>query len=204
MIVDDFAFPPPPTFLAPAYALDELEHSGSSIAVIEATGEILWVNRQWRRFAVENGGGPWRDEKRSYFEGITPPLRAYYRSLFQNALATGQPFDQEYECSSPKDARHFHLRILPVDQRALLLEHSLVVTHPHPGDAVAEPRATERYAGPVGVILQCSNCRRVRRPGTRAWDWVPALVAEPASNVSHGICPSCVGFYWGRVRKKAK
>jgi hypothetical protein len=75
-----------------------------------------------------------------------------------------------------------------------------MATFPHPVEQSDEVRVPD-YLGPAGFILQCSNCRRVRRHGTRAWDWVPALVATTATNVSHGICHACVGFYWGGARR---
>jgi hypothetical protein len=201
--MDDDTSRPFPDFLEPTFPEDDLQRAEASIAVIEPQGNILWVNRFWRRFAEENGGGPWRLGKGSYFDGIAAPLRDYYRCVFENVLATGEAFDQEYECSSPREARHYHLRVLPIDKRALLLEHGAVAVNPHGPDRMA--RAETDYAvSPGGTILQCSNCRRVQRPGTRAWDWVPALVASLHPRVSHGICPSCVGFYWGggRARKK--
>ncbi len=190
-----------PDFLAATIPEADLDHAEASVAVIDPGGAILWVNRFWQRFANDNGGHPWRPGIASYFDGITPPLRDYYRSLFANVLATGEAFDHEYECSSPDQARHFHLRVLPIETRALVLEHSLVATHSH-GAGGAESVLAIDYANAAGTILQCSNCRRLRRPGTLAWDWVPSLVAQAHPSVSHGICPSCVGFYWGSGRPK--
>ena len=77
----------------------------------------------------------------------------------------------------------------------LLLEHSLVAETAHEA-ASAEAREA-RYIGEDGILLQCSHCRRIRVIGTQAWDWVREWVARPHPKTSHGICPSCVGFYWG-------
>ena len=104
--MDEHALPPFPDFLADAFPEADLEHSESTLAVVDPEGAILWVNRFWRRFAQENGGHAWRDGVGSYFDGIAPPLRDYYKSLFDNVLTTGEPFEQDYECSSPEKARH--------------------------------------------------------------------------------------------------
>ena len=77
----------------------------------------------------------------------------------------------------------------------LVVEHSLVAESLHEG-ADGEPDVS-LYEGAGGIVLQCSNCRRVRRHDRRAWHWVPALVAAPRPRTSHGICPTCAGFYWG-------
>jgi len=37
----------------------------------------------------------------------------------------------------------------------------------------------------------------VRRVATQSWDWVPALVAQPADNLSHGLCEACSAYYFG-------
>jgi hypothetical protein len=191
---------PFPEFLAAAFPVADLERAEASIAVIDPDGTILWVNAYWNRFAAENGGIDWHRATGTYFDGIAPPLRDYYRTLFASVLFAGEVFEQKYECSSADRARDFHLRALPIERRALLLEHSLIAAHPHGPDRVESARTD--YAAADGTVLQCSNCRRVRRPGTRAWDWVPALVAQLHPKVSHGICPSCVGFYWRWPRTK--
>jgi PAS domain-containing protein len=176
-----------------AFDAGALERLDSNVAVIDGAGAILWVNTAWTRFARENGGG--EIEARSYFDAISPPLREFYEDAFGKALATGRAFDQEYECSSADVRRVFHLRALPVEARALLVEHSLVIEGAHEAESAEAIEA--RYLGPDDVLLQCSHCRRVRAVGTEAWDWVREWVARPHPRTSHGICPSCVGFYWG-------
>ncbi|HSO36939.1 MAG TPA: hypothetical protein VLT33_30655 [Labilithrix sp.] len=168
-------------------------------------GTILWVNEGWREFARANGGpdiatkfGPGT----SYFDPIAPPLRSFYEDALQNALLTGEPFEQDYECSSPDTFRLHHLRALPFGTQGLLLEHSLLVEHPaeHP-DA---PAITARYTNEHGQILQCANCRRARRVEGGSWDWVRPWVRETPGNASHGICSACMDYYWGaRLRGAA-
>jgi PAS domain-containing protein len=190
------AYPP---FLAAAFDADELEQLASSIAVIDMPGSILWVNPAWERFARENGAVVRIDGHGAYLNAISDPLRSFYRSAFANALVTGDPFEQDYECSSPEKRRLFHLRALPIEGHALLVEHSLLVEEAH-GDA-AHAAAEADYLTDKGLILQCSNCRRVRRATASAWDRVPAWVAKSHPRTSHVICPSCVAFYWGPWRR---
>jgi len=198
--MDEPASRPFPAFLATIFPQADLERAEASIAVIGPSGDILWVNPYWRQFAEENGGEAWRDGRGSYLDGIAPPLRDFFRTVFANVLLTGEAYEQDYECSSPEKARHYRLRILPIGTHALVLEHSLVDIRPHDTERVAGAAAD--YTTPGGIIVQCSNCRRVRRPGTRAWDWVPPLVANLHPKISHGICPSCVGYYWATPRTR--
>jgi PAS domain-containing protein len=191
-----------PDFLAPAFDVQALEQLDSSIAVIDAEANIMWVNPAWERFARENGAGETRPRLSSYLDGITPPLRDFYRAVFAAALATGAVFEQEYECSSPDRRRIFHFRALPIDDRGLILEHSLVAENePEGGDG---EHIVSRYLDEGNTLLQCSHCRRVRRPDTQAWDWVRAWAARPHPATSHGLCPLCVGFYWGRRRPASR
>jgi PAS domain-containing protein len=186
---------PFPELLRPAFDAAALEQVESNIAVLDADGHILWVNPAWVRFAQENGAEARTPEGGSYFDAISPPLRDFYREAFSKALATGGVFDQEYECSTPDKRRIFRLRALPVEARALLVEHSLVAEYDH-GEPSHEAIA-ERYVREDGTLLQCSHCRRVRAASTHSWEWVRQWVAAPHPETSHGICPSCVGFYWG-------
>lgn len=183
-----------PTFLTPAFDPRALELVDSTIVVIDPEGRLLWANPAWGRVAEEHGCDP---EFSSYFDGITPPLRDFYRAVFADAIATGKVYEQEYECSTSMTYRRMHLRALPIDSTGLLLEHSVVVEHPH--DREAEEAC--QYIGPEGTIHQCSNCRRVRcHEREHAWHWVPVWVERPPPITSHVICPLCVGYYWGRRR----
>ena len=187
-----------PAILAARFDVDALDRDESTNVAIDPAGTILWVNRAWERFATANGGA---DVLRrfglggSYLGAISPSLQGFYASAFSNALASGEPLELDYECSSAETFRRFHMRGLPIGQEGLLLEHSLVVEHPH-DRAVLEP-IDALYASPDGVVVQCSNCRRVRRTTGLAWDWVPAWVRSFPPRTSHGLCDSCRAFYWG-------
>jgi hypothetical protein len=176
-----------------------LDEDESTYVALDPGGAIVWTNAAWNRFAIANGGTEVLRRFRpgtSYFEGIAAPLRGFYQSLLLNALTTGEVVDHTYECSSADVFRRFHMRALPLDRKGLLLEHSLVVERPHdPADATARDVA---YADGRGIVLQCSNCRRVRRRESAAWDWVPHWVRQAPAQTSHGLCNTCVSFYWGR------
>jgi hypothetical protein len=193
-----------PSFLRAMFKGTSLAAATSTLVAIEPSGTILWTNAAWRDFARANGGDDVLTRfgvGRSYFDGIAPPLRSFYEGVVQNALLTGEPFEQEYECSSPDTFRALHLRVLPFGADGALLEHSVVVEHAHEGSA-SEPLEA-LYRDEHGMMLQCSNCRRVRRLEPQSWDWVREWVVAPAQLTSHGICKTCIVYYWGtRLRGK--
>lgn len=178
-------------------ALSALVHS---LCIIDARGEILWTNPAWHAFAAENGAGDASHTWTSYFAAIPEPLRTFYEDAFRDALVTGKVFEQDYECSTPLRERRYRLRALPIDRRALVLEHSLVSSFLHPDDDAAELVAS--YIDPDGIVTQCAHCRRVRDPRTGAFHWVPAWVRRPHARTSHGLCVSCGGFYYSRPRRR--
>ena len=186
-----------------------LAQESATLVAIDRAGMILWTNPAWSRFARENGAGEVLQRfgvGSSYFDGIGGSLRDYYERLFSHALTTMQVAEQEYECSSVEVLRIMRLRALPIRDGGLLLEHSHVkegqLTRPS-----AQPMEPV-YMTERGVILQCSNCRRVQRSDASGWDWVASWVSKPHPDVSHGICTICVGFYWGpqlgRLRKRSE
>lgn len=189
-----------PVALAPRFSVEELEQSPSTIVVVDRLGQILWVNAAWWRFAEENGGAVEAWVPRCYYDGITQPLRDYYREAFADALETATVFTQEYDCSSVETHRLYHLRALPIDRSWLILEHSLRISRSldeHP-EGEREEALIETYRTEAGLILQCGNCRRVKHPDSQAWNFVSALVAKVDARTSHCICTSCIGFYWRR------
>lgn len=191
-----------PDFLAPVYEPETLERCSSTLAAVDGSGVIVWVNEAWRQFARDNGGDADR-RYATYLDGVTGPLREAYRDVFATALDANTVFEQDYECSSPDTIRRFRMRVLPFSPHGLLLEHTPVAMH---GAPAGQPAIEALYRDPHGHILQCSNCRRVRRtdsPTTEVWAWVPTWVATPHPQTSHGLCSACAGYYW-RISRRTK
>lgn len=186
---------PLPEFLR-TFESHVLAENASILVAVDPIGHILWVNRAWHDVARRHGISPRFGPGSSYFDGIAPPLRDFFEERSKNALLTGQPFEQIYECSSDDTFRIYRLRVLPFGSEGLLFEHSLVVESPHHNGDIADERP---YLGAHGIIVQCSNCKRVRREEAEgaAWDWVRPWGALSPPNTSHGLCPVCVGYYWG-------
>ncbi len=185
-----------PSSLQPQFTEEILDASASSIAVIDARSSVLWVNRRWREVGIRHGletapGTP-------YFGGTSGPLLSLLEAAFANAFSMGAVYELEYECSSPEDRRRFHLRALPVNGEAHVLDHALVAVEPI--DEESHPPLEEHYLRATATILQCSNCRRVHHSKTDAWHWVPAWVRRSHARTSHGICPGCMRFYYAQPR----
>lgn len=155
---------------------------------------LLRCNAAWDRFVLANRGDHLlAREVRGTFvlAAISPSLRAFYAAGFDHACRSGERWEQDYECSSDQVFRTFRMVAYPFGDW-LLVTHVLVVEHAHDREAFAPGEAYERD----GVIMMCSHCRLVRHTTAPRWDWVPDLVANMPSNVSHGLCPSCTRYYY--------
>jgi hypothetical protein len=185
--------------LAKRFDLPALESEGATLVAIGRTGVIEWTNRAWTEFARANRGEDVLARfgvGQPYLEGIAGPLRGFFEAIFQNALLAGAVSEHDYECSSPEQYRAFRMRVLPIDEHGLLLVHRLRVQQSH--DRTPAPPEGP-YFRRDGSVVQCSNCRCVRRQDASAWDWVPAWVEAPPPRTSHGLCDLCFGFYWGKL-----
>ena len=199
------AHEPLPEGFADHFTTEALAKESSTLVAVDPEGTILWVNPAWWRFAQDNGGQQVLTRYgigSSYYDGIGGNLRDYFVSAFRDALARMRVFEQDYECSSPDTQRLMRLRALPIRDGGLLLEHTCIaeIERPEGGASPVEVR----YLNAHGVIVQCSNCRRIRRKDEAVWDWVPSWVASPHSAISHGLCAVCTGFYWGRRLRGAR
>jgi hypothetical protein len=167
---------------------------------------IAYLNPAWLRLGAANGApssagtGALGVDLRL---AAPPALRPFYTQLFAKATATREVQGHDYECSSPDLHRTFHMAVYPCATGALVIVHSLLREVPHPGRAM--PPLEGLYRNERGVIVQCSNCRRIRRPGAEeegraTWDWVPEYVAQMPRMTSHGICALCSEYYYSDVR----
>ena len=174
-----------------------LEQRESSIAVLDPAGKILWVNPSWQRNAAPDGLVPSFDETSSvYYGGVPPRLRDFYASVFGHALATGQVFDQIYGSSSSTARRVMHCRVLPIDRKGMLVEHSRVIDVD--SGSLTDEAWDRKYVINEGILLQCSYCRRVRGPTAHSWDWMSPWAARSTVRSSHVICPLCERRFWGK------
>ena len=114
-------------------------------------------------------------------------------SAFERALATGKPWEHEYECSSAELYRRLHIIAYPIEGEHLLLVHARSFEAPHTREALL---ANNQIYEVQGFVKMCSHCRRVHNPTGDRWDWVPNYLSGWHAKVSHGLCPPCSSFYW--------
>ena len=170
---------------------------------------IAYINPAYRDFALDNGGGADFDRRfgvgARFLDAVHGQLRDEFTRRLLDALDAGRPWEHDYECSSAHVFRRFHMKCMPLADRAgLLLIHSLIEERPHDQRARAPFAPDEKlYLDDNGQIRQCSYCRRVRRipahrpPKQEQWDWIPQWVNQPLRHTTHGVCPACFTYYTG-------
>jgi PAS fold len=187
--------------------IDEFEDDRSVIYLLDDNLRIAYCNKAWDEFAERNGGVKLqRTEQvgRRVLDSTAEPLKAFYRSAFERALAEHQPWEHLYECSSPGLYREFHMQVLPVQAPpCLVIVNSLVIEKPH--ERFIRPPLTTLYRTGGGVISMCMHCRRTRRiEEPEIWDWVPDFVASPPDGISHALCPTCFFYYYPPVKDSTR
>lgn len=164
---------------------------------------LVRTNPAWARFARANDGervlvewGPGR----SIVEAICDELRPFYVNGFAHAHETGRTWEHDYECSSAGMFRTFRMIAFPIGD-GFVVTHALRIVRFH--DRPVFPPSDVYSAR--GVITMCAHCRRVRHTQVPdRWDWVPAYVAEPPFNTTHGLCPPCKQYYYGQAAPEAR
>lgn len=163
--------------------------------VLSSDLRILQVNAAWDQFARANGGADllarWVPGS-SLLDAIADELKRFYRDGFARARESGERWEHDYECSSAVEFRKYRMIAYPLNA-SFVVTHALLVRGSHQGEALLPSQDYERE----GIVAMCSHCRRVRRVARpERWDWVPAYVAEPTHNISHGLCGPCYRFYY--------
>ena len=173
-----------------------LEHDSSVMFTLDEELRLYSCNLAWNHFAAANGGSHLERSAvkgRPLLDFVSGDLRDFYRLAYLAVQASTTAWRHEYECSSADTTRRFSMTVYAIGG-GLLVINSLHVEEPHTGLAANPSEANYRTSS--GLIVMCSNCRRTRRPGSEeTWDWVPAFVSSPRSQVSHGLCPPCSAHY---------
>lgn len=182
-----------------AELLAALERETQSAYLLSLGLSIIAVNDGWRRFARANGAPALAQgaEGQPLLEVVAEPLRSFYERSFARVRQEGKPWYHEYECSSPSVYRRLAMRVdLTAPGDAFVVVHSSLVEVPMAREAAPEARLDD-YVNSRGVVIQCANCRRVRRRAPEElWDWLPWLVTTRPSNLSHGLCRTCATLYY--------
>lgn len=189
-------------------SFEELERHPESVVGLWPDSRIAYVNPAWNRFAAENGGQPQIGDRwglgAHYLDAVSDPLRPFHegllrRSVEQTTASEMRPVGHEYQCSSARLFRRYHMDVYALrGGQAFLIVNSLVLERPH-DEKEHKPVDPEPdlHIGEDGLLHQCSHCRLVQRAREpERWDWVPQWVERPPDNTSHTICPICFEFYY--------
>jgi hypothetical protein len=181
-----------------AFTPEALNASGNISCLVDSEYRIVFCNRAWDSFALENDGAGCLRRAIvgcSLFDAIPQVLRPYYLRAFQAAQSSRVPFAVDYECSEPDTYRLFRMQIFPLLPEGYAVVHSLRVEHPHKDPGLGP---SEIYRGAEGIITMCAHCRRTRRATEpTVWDWVPEYLRSKTLRVSHGLCPPCHHYFYG-------
>ncbi|HEY6274192.1 MAG TPA: hypothetical protein VIX19_19590 [Terriglobales bacterium] len=191
--------------LPSAAPLAVLDASPYACFVLSESLDITYCNVAWDRFAREQGGTAAVMARnivgKNLLDFVPTDLKSFYREMIDRVRAQGRPIGHDYECSSASVFRLYHLQVYPLKSGSgFVVENSLRVEHPH--DRVAREPHDALYSDTNGFIVCCANCRRTRRAtDPTIWDWVPAYLESKLLNISHGVCPLCLEFYYRPVIK---
>jgi hypothetical protein len=170
------------------------------VYLLNADLRITECSPAWDRFAEANGGvGISRAEVRGryIFDCIPDVLVTFYERKFSEALKSPGWSGFDYECSSPEVFRLFHMAMHPVQKSGLLVVNSHLKNQRSPLPMHDTTLPESGYVSADGVVTMCANCRRTRREEqAKVWDWVPRFLRENRRKISHGLCPTCVAYFY--------
>ncbi len=184
------------------FRIENVEADTSIIYMLNSDLRIVYCNKAWNQFASLNGGTRLnrRDVLGMYvLDVVAQPLKAFYENALVQTKEKGQPWEHDYECSSPASYRLFHMRVLPLADSYLLVENSLRFERAHGREHPVMPADAALYLSKDGILTMCAHCRRTRRIGTTSapvWDWVPAYIVDPPGRGTHGLCLNCHAYFY--------
>jgi hypothetical protein len=167
------------------------------VYVVDREDVITSVDEAWLAFARANDAETLTREPvvgRPLWDFVTGRGVVHlYRLLMQRVRSTDSPLLVPFRCDSPNVRRSMRLDLLPGVDGSITLRGVLLR---------AQPRPSLRLVASGGargdrLVPMCSMCKRVR---TAQQEWLELedavvrmrlLSADPAPDVTHGVCPDC-------------
>lgn len=191
-----------------AASIRALGASRDAALLVDPAGVILFANQAWERLARATGGGPaclasalvgtaWLD----HVAGEEPRRR--HGLLLERARALRAPgaVVQLAECNDASTARLVATRLEPVFAAPGAIAGVAIVHRVARERPIAEVYppvpldGRDLGAGEAGPV-QCSCCRRTRRPGDAdEWEFVPELVLVPPVATRFAYCALCLALH---------
>lgn len=167
-----------------------LDSLTQQVAVIDAEGRILWVNRAWKAFSEENGGDPdqtWRGTNylqvcRSSAEDEEQDGADALGGLGRVIRGEAPVSYLEYPCHSPTEQRWFMMQVRPLDWAG---PAHFVITHQN----ITERKLAELQVAELAILdglTGVANRRRFDEFLGRVWRRARRL-AHPVSLVLFDI-----------------
>jgi PAS domain S-box-containing protein len=172
----------------------------SHVAIVDARGTILAVNRAWREFAVANGAAAERVGPGANYLAACPPSEGEWDESGQQgedfaagfqAVATGgrESFEFEYRCDSPEERRWFIVwvtRFAVGSSVRLVVKHENITERKRAEQAERQKLALQdSVAGMEGVLGVVGHELRTPLAGIRGMAEM-LLTAEVADAKQHG------------------
>lgn len=181
-----------------------VECSKDVIYIVDSELRITYSNPAWDQFALANGGAEVvaaRILGTDLMRVIPEPLQRFYAEVLDRCRRDRVTYDFDFECSSAELYRLRHMHILPMKRSGeLVIVTSARVEHIHDGPSLSPAAA---YFNAHGLITMCCHCRRTQRADQAGvWDWVPAFLEGHNWQVTHGMCPVCVSYFYSDYLKK--
>jgi hypothetical protein len=169
----------------------------SCVYVVDREDVITSVDEAWLAFARANDAEALTREAvvgRPLWDFVTGRGVAHlYRLLMQRVRTTDAPLLVPFRCDSPDVRRSMRLDLLPGVGGSITLRGVLLRAEPRPPLRLV----TSGVARGDRLVPMCSLCKRVR---TAQREWLELeeavvrmrlLAADPAPEVTHGVCPDC-------------
>jgi hypothetical protein len=162
---------------------------------VNAEDNIVSVDANWTRFAVENGLALPIAEKMAgnslwdYLSDLT--TRHLYRIFMHRVRQSGHDIMVPFRCDAPDRRRFMRMTIARLPDSGVEFRSVLLHEEPRAIVPLLDPGVPRR----ADFLEMCSWCKKIRAPDwmevEEAVERLKLFEATPLPWVSHGCCPDC-------------
>jgi hypothetical protein len=175
--------------------------------IVDKKNKIIALGGEWDNAAKEGGASESLTKERvigqnieSYFSGDVTQM--YYDAIFKLCRLKNETIEREYRCDSPTHKRYMVMRLIPLGDGSIEMQHETLEETPFEHEIVIQDKTPQVQNGFTSYTKRCSVCNQLQYPNGKKWVSPEELCKEESLHIKviYTVCSLCKNKTWFPIK----